>query len=381
MTALPLSRRDRVLTGHVRELDWLMLVVVSLCCLGVVMAVSIRGAQAGQFGPLAVMRSQGIKLLAGLLLFLLASTVPMTTVRRWALPCFAVATVACVMPRLLGLEVKGAYRWIAIGSQTIQPVEVARFFLVASMAWLLARSGDAIRSFRGGFLPAMGCAMALVGALAVQPDTGNSVIVLALASAMAVIAGVRFLYFMPIGLAGFAALAFTALQHAHVRRRLTSFLEPETNDQVGLGLIAVGSGGLFGRGLGQGWMKMNYVPEAHNDFVFAIIAEEFGFCGSLFVLAAFATFGCMCYRLIVTTKDPFLRHVVCGYSLLICMQAAANLLVVSGWAPAKGIDLPFVSTGGTNLVFCLAAVGLIGNAVRSDRSGAFVTAEEAASRP
>jgi cell division protein FtsW len=378
MTALPLSRRDRAVTGHVRELDWLMLVVVSLCCLGLVMAVSIRGAQAGQFGPLSVMRSQGIKLLAGLLLFLLASIVPMATVRRWALPCFAAATVACVLPRLLGLEVKGAYRWIPIGSQTVQPVEPARFFLVLSMAWLLARSGDAVRTFRGGFLPAMGCALALVAALALQPDTGNSVIVLGLASVMALVAGVRFLYFLPIGLLGFVGLSFAALQHEHVVRRLVRFLEPNTNDQVGLGLIAVGSGGLFGRGLGQGWMKMNYVPEAHNDFVFAIIAEELGYCGSLFVLGAFAAFGYVCYRLIVATKDPFLRHVVCGYSLLICMQAAANLLVVNGWAPAKGIDLPFVSTGGTSLVFCLAAVGLIGNAVRSDRAGAFVTAEQAA---
>ena len=355
-----------------------MLVVVSLCCLGLVMAVSIRGAQAGQDGPLAVMRSQGVKLLAGLLLFLFASIVPMATVRRWAMPCFAVATIACLVPRLLGLQVNGAYRWIAIGSQTLQPVEPARFFLVLSMAWLLARSGAAIRTFRGGFLPAMGCAMALVGALAAQPDNGNALIVLVLASLMALVAGVRFLFFLPIGAAGLALLSFLAMQHEYVRDRVNQLFELKANGQVGLGLIAVGSGGLFGRGIGQGWMKMNYVPEAHNDFVFAIIAEELGYCGSLFVLAAFATFGYVCYRLIVATKDPFLRYVVCGYSLMICMQAAANLLVVSGWAPAKGIDLPFVSTGGTSLMFCLAAVGLIGNAVRSDRSGAFVTAEQMA---
>jgi cell division protein FtsW len=189
---------------------------------------------------------------------------------------------------------------------------------------------------------------------------------------------VRFLFFLPVGVAGLALLTWGAMQHNYVRDRVNELFEPKINGQVSLGLIAVGSGGLFGRGLGQGWMKMNYVPEAHNDFVFAIIAEELGFCGSLFVLAAFATFGWVCYRLCVTTKDPFLRYVVCGYSVMICMQAAANLLVVSGWAPAKGIDLPFVSTGGTSLMFCLGAVGLIGNAVRSDRSGAFVTAEQAA---
>ena len=378
MTALPLSRRDRAASGHIRELDLLMLVVVALCCLGLVMAVSIRGAQAGQAGPMGVMRSQGIKLLAGLLMFLFASIVPMATVRRLALPGLAVFTVACMLPRLLGLKVNGAYRWIEFGGQTLQPVEPARFFLVLSMAWLLARSGDAVRSFRGGFLPAMGCALAVAGALLAQPDNGNALIVLALAAVLALVAGVRFLFFLPVGVAGLALLTWGAMQHNYVRDRVNELFEPKINGQVSLGLIAVGSGGLFGRGLGQGWMKMNYVPEAHNDFVFAIIAEELGFCGSLFVLAAFATFGWVCYRLCVTTKDPFLRYVVCGYSVMICMQAAANLLVVSGWAPAKGIDLPFVSTGGTSLMFCLGAVGLIGNAVRSDRSGAFVTAEQAA---
>ena len=125
-------------------------------------------------------------------------------------------------------------------------------------------------------------------------------------------------------------------------------------------------------------MKMNYVPEAHNDFVFAIIAEEFGFLGTLFVLGAYSAFGYLCYRLVVQVRDPFLRYAVCGYALMICLQASVNLLVVSGLAPAKGIDLPFVSTGGTSLLICLAAVGLIGNAVRTDRAGTFSTSDEAA---
>ena len=169
----------------------------------------------------------------------------------------------------------------------------------------------------------------------------------------------RFLHFVPVCLAGFAALACAAMQHGYVQARLAGVLSTKPDSQVGLGLIAVGSGGVLGRGLGQGWMKMGYVPESHNDFVFAIIAEEFGFAGSVFVLGAFTAFGYVCYRLVCKVRDPFLRYVVCGYALMVCMQAAVNLLVVSGWAPAKGIDLPFVSTGGTSLMFCLAAVGLI----------------------
>lgn len=372
MTAVA-TRRQRDAVPHVRELDWLMLVTVTLCCLGLVMAVSVLGAHAAG-GPLGVMKAQGSKLLAALAAFLAAALVPMTVWRRLAVPGFVLTTACCLLPLLVSREVKGASRWIHVGSFQFQPVEPARFFLVLAVAWLLARAGDGIVGFRRGFLPAMLCAGALAGVLLAQPDHGNALMVMGLASCLALVAGVRFLWFAPCAAAGLGLLWWAAMQHGYVRGRLEAMLDTSPDSQVGLGLIAVGSGATFGRGLGQGWMKMNFVPEAHNDFVFAIIAEEFGYVGSLFVLAAFTAFGAVCYRLIGKIHDPFLRYVVCGYALMVCMQAAANLLVVSGWAPAKGIDLPFVSTGGTSLVVCLAAVGLIGNAARSDRAGAFSTA-------
>lgn len=377
MTSVSSSRdleHDR--PTHLRELDWLMLVAVALCCLGLVMAVSVRGAQVDG-GPLEVMKGQGSKMLAGVVAFFLAALTPMHVVRRWAMPAFLVATVCCLLPVLISRDVKGAHRWIHLGSYQFQPVEPARFFLILAASWLLARAGAGVSSFRRGFLPAMGCAVLLTGVLALQPDNGNALIVLGLASCLALVAGVRFLHFLPLAVLAVAGLAYVATRHGYVRDRLTGFLATSPDSQVGLGLIAVGSGGLTGRGLGQGWMKMGFVPEAHNDFVFAIIAEEFGYLGSLFVLASFSVFGYVCYRLVCKVRDPFLRYVVCGYSLMICMQAAANLLVVSGRAPAKGIDLPFVSTGGTSLVFCLAAVGLIGNAARADRSGSFSTVDQA----
>jgi cell division protein FtsW len=359
---------------HVRELDWLMLVTVALCCLGLVMAVSVRGAEI-KVGPMLVMKQQGTKLLAGVVAFMVAALLPMRVVRRAAMPAFLLATACCLLVPLIGTPVNGAYRWIKIGSMQFQPVEPARFFMVLAISWLLARSGSGLRTFTRGFVPAIGCALLLVGALLAQPDHGNALLVLGLASCIALVAGVRFLFFAPFAAAAVAAFAVAASKHDYVRGRLSDFLATRPDSQVGLGLIAVGSGGLLGRGLGQGWMKMDYVPEAHNDFVFAIIAEEFGFAGSLFVLGAFTAFGFAAYRLVCKVKDPFLRYVVCGYALMVCMQAAANLLVVSGWAPAKGIDLPFVSTGGTSLMFCLAAVGLIGNAARTDQAGEFATVD------
>ena len=363
---------------HVRELDWLVLVTMVLCCLGLVKPMEVRGSFVDGGGPLVVMKQQGTKLLVGLIGFLMAALTPMRLVRRAALPLFFVAVAACLLPHVLGRDVKGANRWIHLGSQQFQPVEPARFCLVLAVSWLLARAGTGLSSFRRGFLPAMGCTMLLAAALVSQPDNGNALLAVMLASCLSLVAGVRVLHFAPFAVAGIGLLLVVATRHGYVRRRLEDLMHTTSGSQVGLGLIAVGSGGALGRGLGQGWMKMHYVPEAHNDFVFAIVAEEFGYAGSLFVLGSFAAFGYLCYRLVCSVRDPFLRYVVCGFALMICMQAAVNLLVVSGWAPAKGIDLPFVSTGGTSLVFCLAAVGLIGNAVRSDRTGSFSTADEVA---
>ncbi|MBL8735889.1 MAG: cell division protein FtsW [Planctomycetes bacterium] len=359
---------------NLRELDLLMLVTVALCCLGLVMAVSVRGSQV-DVGPMQVMRQQGAKLLFGLVAFFFCAVMPMRWLRKLAMPAFAIGVVGCLLP-LLSSGVNGAQRWIRYGGYQFQPVEPARFALILAMSWLLARAGRKVTTFWHGFAPAMGCAVLLAGALALQPDNGNAMIVLGLAGALALVAGVRVVNFLPVVAAAVIGFVAIAMQHGYVRDRVTDFLSPDPRGQVGLGLIAVGSGGLFGRGLGQGWMKMGFVPEAHNDFVFAIVAEEFGYLGSLFVLASFSLFGYVCYRLVLQVRDPFLRNVVCGYSVMICMQAALNLLVVSGWAPAKGIDLPFVSTGGTSLVFCLAAVGLIGNAARADRAGTFSTAAE-----
>lgn len=361
--------------GHLRELDWLMLVTVALCCLGLVMAVSIVGAR-WETGAIAAMQTQGGKLLVGMIAFLVAALTPISWVRRVAVPGLLCAVVCCVIAKYVG-STNGAGRWIKFAGMQFQPVEPARFCLIAVMAWTLAKAGNLIGTFRGGFLPAMGWAALLAGALLLQPDNGNALIVLALATTLALVAGVRFLHFLPFGLLGFAGFAFMALRHDYVRKRLAELGNTLPDSQVGLGLIAVGSGGLLGRGLGQGWMKMGFVPEANNDFVFAIVAEELGYLGSLFVLAAFSVFGFVSYRLVCKVRDPFLRYLVCGYAVMICVQAAVNLLVVSGWAPAKGIDLPFVSTGGTSLVFCLAAVGLIGNAVRADQAG-WSTREELA---
>ena len=367
MTGAKATTRAR----HVRELDWIMLSVVGLCCLGLVMAVSILGAEP-RVGPMLAMKRQGIELLIAMVGFVVMALVPMGLVRRCALPAFLFCTLLCFATRFVAEPWNGAYRWIQIGRVQFQPVEAARFSLVLLTAHLLARAGRDLQTFWKGFVPPMAVTALLVVALFRQPDHGSALICCALVACMSLIAGVRLLHFLPWCLAGLAGFAAMAMQHDYVNSRLTGFLHVAPY-QVRQSLVAIASGGPFGRGLGEGWMKMGFVPEAENDFVFAVVAEELGFVGSMLVLVLYSVLGVMGYRLTCRIRDPFLRYVVCGFVLMLCMQAAVNLLVVSGWAPAKGIDLPFVSTGGTSLLFCLASVGLIGNAARTDLGGADAT--------
>ena len=219
---------------HLRELDWLMLVTVTLASLGLMMAVSVLGSRV-EIGPLVAVKQHSWKLMFGLLAFLIAAAVPIRLLHRVALPMFLVATAACLLPHLMR-GVKGANRWVYLGDYQFQPVEPARFFMVLAVALLLARAGTGVSTFRRGFYPAMGCAALLGAVLMTQPDNGNALIVLAIASVLAVIAGVRMVHFLPFVLVGGALFAAAALQHDYVRSRIDQFLTPAPSSQVGLSL-------------------------------------------------------------------------------------------------------------------------------------------------
>lgn len=351
----------------VREVDYLMVAVIALCCLGMVMAVSI-GAFSGGGSSLA-MKAQGTKLLVGIVAFLFAAMVPLSWLRAWAGPLLVVSTGLCLVA-LLFSDSHGARRWIRFGTVGFQPVEIARFALILYCASWIARSEQWLGGFRSGFVAVMGPAVLLACCLLLQPDVGNAAIVLVLAAAMALVAGVPLRHFVVAGLPIAIGLVFAVAQRGYVQDRIAGFLDVQPGSQVWQSLVAISSGGLLGRGLGEGWMKMGFVPEAGNDFVFAIIAEELGFAGSLLVLGTYAIIGVVGLLLVLRMRDRFHQMLVFGFTFAVCFQAAINLFVATGMAPAKGIDLPFLSSGGTNLVFCLAAIGIIGNAARADRSGA-----------
>lgn len=352
-----------VRSNALRELDWLMIAVVVLSCLGLVMAVSV-GTGRGD-APLRALEGQGAKLLAGTIAFLVAASVPLDWLRRGAVTMLLAGILLCLLA-LLFPDSHGAHRWIRFGTVGFQPVDFARFALVIYCAAWIGYAGEDVAYFRTGFVPLMVPAMLLAVCLLLQPDFGNALISVALAATMALVGGVRWRYFAVAGLPALAGIALVVRERGYVQDRLTGYLDVEPGSQVWQSLVAISSGGVTGRGLGEGWMKMGFVPEADNDFVFAVIGEELGLLGSLLVVGLYATIGIVVLRLVLRMREPFHRMLVFGFGFAICTQAAINLLVVTGMAPAKGIDLPLLSSGGTNLVYVLAAVGIIGNAARSD---------------
>ncbi len=281
----------------------------------------------------------------------------------------AVAVILSVLVLIpgVGAEINGARRWIRIplGSfvLTFQPSEVLKLALVVYLACRLGRTDRDVRSFRHTFLPAAALLGVCVGLVAIE-DFGTGAIIAAAAIGVMAVAGVRWYYLLT--LAAPAAGAFYALVVCNPRRwsRIVAFTDPwdEANGftwQLRQSLIAIGSGGIWGKGLGNGSIKLGFLPEDRTDFIFAIICEELGFIGAAMVLALFMTLLILCWRIGVRTRCAVGRLLASGIGVLIGIQVLLHVAVNIGWAPPTGMNLPLVGAGGTALLLVAAAVALV----------------------
>ena len=283
--------------------------------------------------------------------------------------CGVVLAVAAVLLLLVliphvGVKVGGARRWLGLGGFRFQPSEFAKLALVVWLAHYLAREKRRLHLFHRGFvvpLAATGLVLLLVLA---EPDFGSTALLGLVALAMMFIAGVRLAYLAPTVLAGLTA--FTVLiWHSPVRAaRLLAFLDLEkykagTGYQVWQAVLAFGSGGWDGLGLGNSRQKMFYLPEAHTDFIFPIVGEELGLIGTLAVLLLFVALVAAGVVISLRTTDLFGQYLGLGITMLVALQALINIGVVTAWLPTKGLPLPFISFGGSNLMMNLFAVGVL----------------------
>jgi cell division protein FtsW len=264
----------------------------------------------------------------------------------------------------MGTEVNGAHSWIGPGILSPQPSELMKLALVLYCAQFLARHPRRIQTLGGmmnpiGFVAGAACLLVLI-----EPDTGTTLVIAGTVAALLIAAGVPLRQLAIVAGIGLALVVLLVLFQPYQQERLTSFLNPwaeagGSGFQSVQGQIALGSGGLFGVGLGQSVQKVFYLPEAHTDFILAVIGEELGLVG---VLAVFSLFGMIVWsglRIARAAADPYAKLLATGLTSLILCQAILNIFVVLGLAPLTGVPLPFVSYGPTNLFVILAAVGLL----------------------
>jgi cell division protein FtsW len=303
----------------------------------------------------------------GLVAFLVTANLPLDVWRRVQTPLLALAALSAVLVRLFGEEVNGAYRWIHFGGLSFQAVELIKFALLIWLAGFLAariKEGN-LRDFKATFKPLIIAILTLgVVVAGVQSDFGSTVVVVAMMGAMAFVAGLPMRHILLIA-AGIGAVLFLAIASSDYRQqRLATYLNPTTDCQAAgyqacQALIAVGSGGIAGLGLGNSIQAFGYLPEAENDSIFAIYAEKFGFIGVSLLLALLLAFFARIKHAAERAPDDYSRLLVTGVFAWLATQALINIGAMLGVLPLKGITLPFISYGGTSIVFVMALVGLV----------------------
>jgi cell division protein FtsW len=258
------------------------------------------------------------------------------------------------------------HRWIRVGAFSFQPSELAKPSIILFLSWFLESRSGLMDDWRRTLMPAVLPAALLAGMIVLQPDLGTGVACCLIAAIILFVAGAQLRYFA-YALAPMPFLFyFLVIRVAWRYNRILAFLDPFSDPQgrgfhVIQSLIAVGTGGLTGLGLMEGKQKLFYLPEPHTDFIYAVIAEELGLLGSLFVLALFAVFLYRGIRAAVLTQDLFARYLATGIVSMVVVQALINISVVLGLMPTKGIPLPFISSGGSSLFVMLASVGVLLN--------------------
>ncbi len=270
----------------------------------------------------------------------------------------------------LGHTAGGATRWLRLGSLTLQPSEIARMALILYLAYSMSKKQDRIREFSIGFVPHVMVLLVLIVPIILQPDFGSVVILASITGIMLFVGGVPLRFLALAGLT-LAPVAGWLLWSADYRvRRLMSFLNPweyptAEGYQTIHSLMAFGSGGLWGTGIGKSLQKLFYLPEPHTDFIFSVIGEEFGLAG---VATIVTLYGVIIWRGIAIarqTADPFGALLSFGLTTAIALQVCVNMGVTLGLLPTKGLTLPFLSYGGTSLVLNMVAVGIVMNIGRS----------------
>lgn len=345
-----------------------------LLTIGVVMVLSASYARAyysaatGHNAAYYFMRQLGFAL-AGVGAMYALSLFPMQFYRRMSFLVLAAAAGLLALVPVIGVSQGDAKRWISLGFTTFQPSEIAKIGIILYFAALICKFKGRMRTVRYGILPFAGVLLIIVALLVMEPHFSAAIIIIAIGAVMLFLGGVRLYWFVGALIAALAALGVVMTFFTYASSRITTWLDPFANTsgsgyQIVQSLYAIGSGGLFGLGLGQGRQKYLYLPEEHNDFIFPVVCEELGFVGAIAILILFALLVIRGYWLAMHMRDRYSFLVTAGITTLLAIQVILNVAVVTNLVPCTGISLPFFSYGGTALLIQLAEMGIVLSASR-----------------
>jgi cell division protein FtsW len=358
--------------------DWqrpsvrIALLTMALACFGLVMVASVAGVS-GLVG--ATLKRLMLTVVAGGA-FVIGACTPYQRWRRqnWLALAVGIALLSAVFIPGLGMTINGACRWLSFGLPIgCQPSEFAKLALCIWVAAYCERNAHRMRHPWYGFVLPMGVVGGAALLILAEPDFGTAVLIGAVCTIVLLVFGMRPVFLLMALAAAMPFIQKLIFEEDYRLRRVVAFLDPWSDPQ-GSGYqliqskIAIGSGGVFGRGLGAGLQKAGFLPGADNDFIFSVISEELGLIGSLAVIFLLTCLLWEGLKVILRSRDAFGFALALGLSWLLGMQAAAHIAVVTGSVPTKGLSLPFISAGGSSLIVSMAAAGILVNIARSEES-------------
>lgn len=366
---MPVSEMTRI--SAFKQADALVLfAVLALVGLGNTMIYSASSIMAMEkFGSqFFYIQRQALFSIIGVLLMVVAMKIPYRLYYRLAYPILGLGLALLTLLHVpgLGRTVGGATRWLQMGPVVFQPSEVVKLTVVIFMSYSLSKKQEKIKTFSIGFLPNLLIALVALSLIVKEPDFGTGVLLVVIVLLMMFIAGTKIRYLFLALLGSFPIFYWLIVMSDYRLARIFIFLNPwidpqRAGFQITQSFIAFGSGGLWGLGLGEGRQKLFFLPAPHTDFIYAVIGEELGFCGSALVLALFLMLVWRGIRIALKTQDSFGSLLAVGITAMLGLQALVNMGVALGLLPTKGLPMPFVSYGGTSLITSLLAAGILLN--------------------
>ena len=369
------KKKNNILNFSDNSIDYTLLItILLLLSLGLIMVLSASSptALSESGNSYTYFAKQGAFAIVGLFCMIVISKINYRIYRKFYILGYIASIILLVLVMLIGKEVNGAKRWLGITeSFSFQPSEMVKIFMIIFYAAVLTKNKEDLGKFFKGFVKNFAFLIPIAALLMVEPHFSATMVITGIVLVMMILAGCKLWHIIVPGvIAGVPALIFIVVKEAYRLKRVTAFLDP-WSDKLGDGwqvvqsLYAIGSGGLFGTGLGQSKQKYLYLPEPQNDFIFSVLAEELGFIGCLFVIILFAILIWRGILIAIKAPDMFGSLLAIGITSLIAIQSIINIAVVTSSMPATGMPLPFFSYGGTALLILLCEMGILLNISRN----------------